>query len=338
MKKLIIILFLVPLFANAQVTSHTVAAKETLYSLAREFKIHPRELAEYNHISVQSSLSVGQVIKIPATRKMAPLPDLAPAKVEEKKVVKDEIPAKKEPIKPVGSIIKDEATGKPIGITESITPTGGKTPIYHTVAPKETLYHISTLYNKVPIADLKKWNNLTGDGVKEGTNLIVGYTNSKSAPVVNETAEVKPTNTVTKKAEPVVKDEVPVKKAAPVAVAEDNSKTNMANPVTGKNFNGGFFRSFYNDKPQKKEETGKAGIFKSTSGWEDGKYYCLHNTAAAGSIVKITNPANNKVVYAKVLDVIPDLKQNAGLMLRLSNAAADELGAGADNFDCTIQY
>ncbi len=86
------------------------------------------------------------------------------------------------------------------------------------------------------------------------------------------------------------------------------------------------------------EESGTAAIFKSTSGWQDGKYYCLHNTATAGSIIKITNKANQRSVYAKVLDVIPDLKQNTGILIRLSNAAADELGAGENNFEALLNY
>ena len=97
-------------------------------------------------------------------------------------------------------------------------------------------------------------------------------------------------------------------------------------------------KSQFNEQASVKEETGTAAVFKSTSGWEDGKYYCLHNTAPAGSIVKITNKNTQRSVYAKVLDVIPDLKQNAGILIRLSNAAADELGAGENNFDAILNY
>ena len=85
-------------------------------------------------------------------------------------------------------------------------------------------------------------------------------------------------------------------------------------------------------------ETGTGGIFKSTSGWEDGKYYCLHNTAAAGTILKITNKATGKSVYAKVLDLIPDIKQNESLIIRISNAAANALGTTQDKLECTINY
>lgn len=328
MKKLIVLLFIVPLISNAQVKTHTVVAKETLYSLAREYNIHPRELAEYNNISVQSSLSIGQVIKIPATRKMAPLPPLAPATSQESKpIAKENDAVKKEPIKPVGSIIKDPKTNKPIGITESIVPVAkGTTPIYHKVAPKETLYHISTLYNKVPIADIKKWNHLSSDDVKEGTDLIVGY----------RKADADETTTTP---QPIKKEEVVIKKSEPpVQSAEVKTNNKNSSEAPDNKISGGYFKSLYNDDAQKKSETGKAGIFKSTSGWEDGKYYCLHNTAAAGSIVKITNPANNKSIYAKVLDVMPDLRQNEGIMLRLSNAAAEALGAGPENFECSINY
>jgi rare lipoprotein A (peptidoglycan hydrolase) len=107
------------------------------------------------------------------------------------------------------------------------------------------------------------------------------------------------------------------------------------------NFNGGYFKSFYTKQMVNKhvtEDRGMAGVFKSTSGGEDGKYYCLHNSAPAGSYIKITNPATQKSVYAKVLDLIPDLKQNSGIIIRISNAAASELGANAGNFECTLQF
>lgn len=77
--------------------------------------------------------------------------------------------------------------------------------------------------------------------------------------------------------------------------------------------------------------------FKSNSGWKDGKYYCFHNVADAGSIVKITNANNGKSVYAKVLDVIPDLPANSGINILISDAAANELGV-SNNFNCKLSY
>ncbi|MDB5202488.1 MAG: hypothetical protein JWQ27_1897 [Ferruginibacter sp.] len=308
MKNLLILICLGPLFCLGQKT-HTVAAKETLFSLGREFNIHPRELAEYNHIPFEKGLTIGQVIKIPAKGKMPlPVSTATPATPVTTVVVKEPVPVKATPV----------ATVKPT--TEMVS-----MPIYHKVTKKETLYHISTLYNKVPVADIKKWNKLTSDAVAEGTNLIVGYKKQPKSSVTTEVVKQTPTP---------VPVEI-VKEAEPVKVAP--KKTDPLNPVTGKNFNGGAFKNLYT-ATAKTDQSGKAGIFKSTSGWEDGKYYCLHNEAAAGTIVKITNTVTNKSVYAKVLDVLPDLKQNSGYILRLSNAAADELGAGAGDFDCTVQY
>jgi LysM repeat protein len=296
MKKVLSILFFIPLFALAQKgTTHTVAAKESFTSIGRVYNVNGRELANYNKLDYEKGLSIGQVLKIPAT---ATIP---PAKTET-------------PVVKISPVKNTAATGSPI---------------YHTVGKKETLYHISALYGKVPIADLKKWNSLTGDGVNEGTRLIVGYGKgdvTTAAP--SKQVEVKPTPI---KQEPVVveteKEIQPVKESAPVK---------QPPVVRGDvNFNGGAFKNIFQSS-NGTNETGQAGVFKSNSGWEDGKYYCLHNTAPEGSIVKITT-ASGKSVYAKVLDVIPDIKQNAGLLILISNAAAVELGA-VDKFDCTLTY
>ncbi len=100
---------------------------------------------------------------------------------------------------------------------------------------------------------------------------------------------------------------------------------------------GGFFKNDFENNNQK-ELSGEAGIFKSTSGWDDEKYYCLYNDARPGTIIKVTNPGTDKFIFAKVLDVIPDLKENSKVVLRLSNSAADVLGVSGSSFDCKINY
>ena len=296
MKNLIaLIIFLLPVFANAQ-TTHTVAAKESLFSIGRLYNIHPRELAAYNNIPFETGLTIGQVLKIPAKGNMTPPPAT--------------IPAKTEPVKTVVS----QATN----------------PVYHTVAQKEGLYSISKKYNTT-IADIKKWNNLSSDALSEGMNLIVGYSTTASAQPV-------PPKPVVQK-----KDDV-AKVSEPIPPAKESAKPAKQDAVVNKgvgNFNGGYFKAAYTKQMVNKhvtEDRGMAGVFKSTSGWEDGKYYCLHNSAPAGSYIKITNPATQKSVYAKVLDLIPDLKQNTGIIIRISNAAAAELGTGSANFECSLQF
>ena len=91
----------------------------------------------------------------------------------------------------------------------------------------------------------------------------------------------------------------------------------------------GYFKAVYQQQNKNqnnlKIETGQGAIFKSTSGWQDAKYYALMNNVSPGTIVRITNPSTGKVIYAKVLGEIPPGKENEGLLVRISNAAAAEL-------------
>jgi LysM repeat protein len=294
---------------------HKVSPKESLYSLGRLYNVPPKELASFNRLSMESGLSLGQEIKIPLNN---------------------------------NNFTQSEASNG-----ETIVP------LVHTVQPKETLYRLSVNYNKVPLANLKKWNHLASDNVSEGSQMIVGYLkvdknvsalasgsrNSTNDVAVNKAAE-KPAD----KPQPVADKPVAVKEPEPARV--DNASTNQQNnqPATNVtsvntksniNFSGGFFKKQFEQQTASASpvtSSGTAGIFKSTSGWQDGKYYCFSNDAAPGSIVKVTENGSGKSVYAKVLDAIPDIKQNAGLALVLSNAAAEELGAGENKFDCTVSF
>ena len=58
-----------------------------------------------------------------------------------------------------------------------------------------------------------------------------------------------------------------------------------------------------------------------------------------GTIVRITNPSNNKAVYAKVLGEMSGIRQNQGYDLRMSNAAASVLEVSdQEKFIVKINY
>ncbi len=303
MKKILSLLLLIPgiLLAQQKVIKHTVTAKESYSSIGRLYNINGRTIAEFNKLNYEKGLSIGQVLNVP-----------------------------------VVSSFKKPATFTPPNVIVPVAPPAapkGTTALKHIVGKKETLYGISKKYN-VSIADIKKWNKLTTDGLTEGVEIIVGYGNT--TPINN-------TVITTEKTEPVVVQQETKKAPAPVVIPTKTTAATVIPKETGKPVvinnsknNTGIFKEGYNDTG--KEEKGTAGIFKSTSGWEDGKYYCLHNTATQGTIIKISNAATGKFIYAKVLDGIPDLKQNADLLVRISNAAADAIGAAGDNFECIINY
>jgi hypothetical protein len=224
------------------------------------------------------------------------------------------------------------------------------------VKGKEGLYRVSVNHNDVPIESLKQWNKLKGDAVKNGTKLIVGYLKVKTelsalakqgiGATIGGAANVPATTTVnTETKKPVLPEVVYVaeeKKAEPKPVMAEKKETPrpVRNDAPPKNSNQSF-QSIYESQVRgidPIQETGTAGVFKSTSGWNDKKYYCLHNTALQGTIIKVTNPSNGKYIFAKVLDLMPDIKKNENLLISISNAAADELGVGENNFTCTINY
>jgi hypothetical protein len=224
----------------------------------------------------------------------------------------------------------------------------------------ETLYRLGVNYNKVPLSSLKTWNNLASDALTVGTPMIVGFLKvdknqsalaTKQSPANVAVATV-PQETITPEVK-VEKNDNPVVAASPtVQTAEPKSQPTTANNATtpvistttspaDNNTSGGYFKNLYEQQIAGKstiDKNGSAGVFKSTSGWQDGKYYCFSNDAEAGTILKITNATTAKSVYAKVLDVIPDISQNDGLIIVISNSAADELGAGNNSFSCNVSF
>lgn len=327
MKRSLLLICCLPFFAVAQdkallvegnsphlYLNHTVAAKENYYSIGRLYNISPKAIAPFNKMTMEKGLSVGQTIKIPLLG---------------------------DNFLQTGTAATDEAT----------------IPVYHVITAKESLYRIAANHNKLPVATLKQWNNLTSDAVSNGTKLIVGFLKvkrdqsalaskgeemnsiSKTEPIAKPVVD---NNTKPIEETPVVKTPVPdEKKETPNEIKETPIKENpvIVKPVVNKeiNFKGGAFKSLFNASGSQVKEEGMAGIFKSTSGWSDGKYYCLHNSAAPGTIIQISTPAG-KSVYAKVLDMMPDIKQNNGLLICISNAAAQELGISDGNFSCSLSY
>jgi len=216
-------------------------------------------------------------------------------------------------------------------------------PVYHTVQEKEWLYRISVNHNKVPVEKIEKWNAISRDDAKAGMKLIVGYlkvrqdqaaqvADNSSAPEVVYRPEASPPSVNSTSKPPV---------AAPKAPAANSRPTNTTPataPAPAKKATGGegYFKTQFLENGR--AASGFSGVFKSTSGWVDGKYYALMNNVAVGTIVKVSVPDGTKSVYAKVLGELPDMKESAGLSLRISDAAASILGNSGGKFDVRIAY
>lgn len=247
--------------------------------------------------------------------------------------------------------------------------------ISHVIQPKENFYSIGRIYNisprvyapynnlaleggltigntlKIPLNEI----NFSKDGAAaddevivplyRGNNDLFGYLKVKKelSPLASQASAPKKGSVATntpapKPVDPVKQPETP-KQPSPV---KEPIKEPIKEPVVtkepGTNTEGFFKSAYIKQNVSTKNVTAKAGVFKSTSGWSDGKFYCFHNRAATGSIVAITHPNTGKTVYAKVLDVVPDISENVGIDVRISNAAAEALGTTDATFNCTLSY
>ena len=309
---------------------HVVAPKENWYSLSRMYSTSPKELVSTNQTGLDMGLAITQKIKIPLNS---------------------------------NNFIQ----------TEKIATKDGLIPAYHLISEKEGLFRISQLYKKVPIDRIKEWNKLTSDDVKVGNLIVIGFLKfkkdtltsniskltvlpkadsitTKKAVTVQSNPIVQPQQTVNNPTKPVINTEkelvtnvkaivtsekpiTKVEKTIPKAVEPTNSKI-----VFGSE---GAFIGLYNSQTKGKvlnNLNGTADIFKSNSGWNDGKYYVLMNTLAPGTIVKVVALSSNLTIYAKVLGNIPPGKENEGVSLRISNAASAQLKVGEGRFEVKISW
>lgn len=300
---------------------HTVVAKEGFFSIGRIYNVHPKFLADYNKLDINKGLNIGQVIHIPLTD------------------------------------------------TNFTQKRKTATPVYYEVGDKEGLLKVSNANNKVKLQSLREWNKLSGDNINAGSKLIVGFFLGTATPPVASTPTVKEEPKKVTEDKPVVKTETPVnppvakeeiKKSDPV-VKEEVKKADPAEekavvkeepkkvtPVTKQdvtsNMSGqGYFKSSFDQQvrqiPVSKTETVTSGIFNTTNGLQDAKYYLLINGVTPGTIIRIINPDNNKAIYAKVLGEMNGIRQNRGLDIRISNLAAATLGISEmDKFIVKINY
>lgn len=297
---------LVQLDNSTPYLTHTVGAKENYYSIGRIYNISPRVFAPYNGLELTVPMSIGQRIKIPLNE---------------------------------------------VNFWQTGTRKENETvvPVYHVVKQGESLAKISQQF-KTDNASVRSWNNLGSDAVSVGSKVIIGFLkvdktlSPLAAQGMNVRSEPNIVKQEPKKQEPVVKKEVP--KVEPPVVQKPVVEVKKEEPkmeVTTVNYSGnGFFRDEFNRQTNNgKRVSGNSGagsVFKSTSGWSDGKYYILMDNVEKGTIVLIKNPSNGKSIYAKVLSGVEETSPGSGLLFRISNAAASQLGISVEKFNAELNW
>lgn len=204
-------------------------------------------------------------------------------------------------------------------------------PVHYIVAKGETLFRISQNFGKIRIDFLREWNDMNNDYIQQGQKIIIGHLKvdkRKVADILDRTyydgKDEGAGNTAPAKVETPKKE-------------EPKTSTNSSNSTDDGE---GYFVTQFPSTAGSSNfvvRTGDAGVFKSTSGWTDKKYYVLMNNITPGTIVRITTN-NGRSICAKVLGGLPEMRENNNLTLRMSNAAASVLKISEKKVEVKITF
>lgn len=355
--------------------THIVAPKENFYSVSRLYNQAPKSIASFNKIVMEKGLTIGQHVKIPLTAQNFDGSGSSNAKGSN--IPLTHIVAKSETLFRIGNSlhVTAESIRKWNHLTSDNIAAG--TPLIvgylktdNTQAPSAASAKNNTTSQPDNSETAKKSTDITEQ--KQNTAEPKKEAPSASSGTIpnpekneNETEKKKPDESAQGVKEPKknaseqntaiaekdtaiavipespaaapVKEE-PAKQQETVTKSEESKKMNSATEAA--NSSAGTFEEMYASHTSQKTEStkgGEAATFKSTSGWQDKKYYVLINDVTPGTIVKISS-ADNKAVYAKVLGSMPEMKENNGLLLRISNAAASYLGIIDPKFPVQVSY
>jgi LysM repeat protein len=173
----------------------------------------------------------------------------------------------------------------------------------HTVKAGESLFSLSKQYGS-SIEELIQWNALTSNNLKVGQSIKVGRAAAESAtaPVVAE-----------------------VKSEPSVTLVEPKQETTITNTST--NPSSGFTNT---------KESGLAEVIPGTEA--NKKYLVLHRNAPVGSVIRVKNEENDLTIFARVVGVLPETGDNAKVLIKLSQAAFEQLKGVNTLFPVEILY
>jgi LysM repeat protein len=188
--------------------------------------------------------------------------------------------------------------------------------VIHKVATGETLYAISTKYG-IAVDEIKTINKLTSNSLSIGQELKLLVAND-TQPEKKEEVKPNPKPEVTN---------TNAKVSAPEKIKYVDSTDSQSSISIPKNR---FGITEMNDKG--------IAIWIEDNNLDASKSYALHRTAPVGTIIKITNPMTNRSVFAKVVGSFTENATTKDVIIVLTKASADAIGALDKRFLVNITY
>ncbi len=328
---------------------YTIVAKDNLNMLAERYGTTVDEIKRVNGLR-SINLQIGQVLKIPVNGKQ-------PETVSQTVTYTSPTPAKTETVNPS-------------------TPTETANLIEHTVKAKENLNLLAEKYGTT-VEEIKRLNNLGSNNLSIGRVLRIPSVNGTTPPIVTTQTEVtktytKPENTVSKPASTDGSFEHTVVAGETIySIAQKYNLTTFQlksfNNLTSTDVVAGQKLIIKGVKPntdsQADEESTSSNTIKDpslkyapsryglsqfeekgTAVWiadqdlDATKMLVLHRTAPVGTVIKITNPMSNRTTYAKVVGKFTENESTKDVIIVMTKAVADAVGALDKRFFCNITY
>lgn len=316
---------------------HKVLAKEGLYAIGRLYSVNPKHIAAYNKIDMNKGLEIDQVLQIPLsdtnfTQKSTSGTPVYYHVTSGDGLIKVSVDHNNVPMKSIREW--NGFTGD--NIQE------GSNLIVGFLTSKEMVAYLANI--RARNAELARQAALRQQEAEKNAAVV----KEEDKAVVKEDVKEQPASTgpelkpeiKTEAVTTIQKDNVAEKKSEETpkviaAVVKEEAKTVSTES--------GYFKTSFDQqvkaKPVARNATVTSGIFKTSSGFQDAKYYLLMDGVTPGTIIRVTNPDNNKAVYAKVLGEMSGIRQNKGFDIRISNATASALQvADEEKFIVTVNY
>ncbi|WP_288879060.1 LysM peptidoglycan-binding domain-containing protein [Pedobacter panaciterrae] len=289
---------------------HAVQKKENLNMLAEKYGTTVNEIKRVNNLR-SINLQIGQILKIPATKSPdgTPLATVDPEKINTPPVENTQkdpvaIVVKKDSIKPQLPIQKPAAvkpdTSKPAtSKPDSTKPDSAK--------QDNGPLLIHTVASNETMYSIATRYKLTMDQLKAKNNLT--------------------DNSLT------VGQKLWIRGQYPVTPPEPEHPLDTLNSIKDPSLKYAASRYGLNQI----DEKGTA-VWISDTDLDPTKMLVLHRTAPIGTVMKITNPMSNRSTFAKVVGKFSENESTKDVIIVMTKAVADALGALDKRFYCNLTY
>jgi hypothetical protein len=206
-------------------------------------------------------------------------------------------------------------------------------PLCYKVVAGDKLRSLSRALN-IAQSTLQLWNHMDSQQLGPGQTLLLGWVAYDKPDLIPDVASTPNTIAQDDNIKKAVVPAIPTTDTAGIADTTDTAMTytDSIDKVMEARYNKQVAGS------AETETSGAAVFYDYKVKSVRGHYYAFHNDAPRGALIKITNPATQHTIYAKVIGPIPDLPDYNNCIIAVSGNAAVALGSRYKRFFCRISY